>query len=49
MWTSVAPVILVLLWFLGLIGGYGLGGWINLLPVIALLIFIWNPLRDQTE
>jgi hypothetical protein len=33
--------ILVLLWFLGLIGGVG-GGLIHLLLVIAMVIFIWD-------
>jgi len=33
--------ILVLLWFLGLIGGVG-GGLIHLLLVVALVVFIWD-------
>lgn len=49
MWNSVVPVILLLLWFMGLIGGYSVGGWINLLPAIALAIFIWNPLHRRAE
>jgi hypothetical protein len=49
MWTSVVPVILVLIWFVGLIGGHRLGGWLNLLPAIALVIFVWNPLRRRAE
>ena len=49
MWSSVVPVILVLIWFMALIGGYGLGGWLNLLLAIALVIFVWNPLQRRTE
>ena len=33
-------VILVILWLLGLISSYTLGGWIHLLLVIALIVLI---------
>jgi len=46
---SAAAVVLVLVWFLALIGGYGLGGWLHLLLPIALVIFFWDPLRGRTE
>lgn len=49
MWTSVVSVILVLIWFLALIGGYGLGGWLHLLLPIALLIFLSAPLRGRAQ
>ncbi len=49
MWTSVVPVILVLTWFLALIGGYGFGGWVHLPLVLALLIFLSAPLRGRAE
>lgn len=49
MWTSVVPVILVLIWFLALIGGYGLGGWLHLALALALLIFLSAPLRGRAE
>ena len=38
LWRSL-PVVLVLFWFVALIGGYGLGGLIHLLLVAAVVIF----------
>lgn len=49
MWKSAVSVVLVLVWFLALIGGYGLGGWLHLLLPIALVAFFWDSLRGQTE
>ena len=49
MWKSAASVALVLVWFLALIGGYWLGGWLHLLLPIALVVFFWGSLRGPTE
>jgi Family of unknown function (DUF5670) len=49
MWPGIVPMILVLVWFLALIGGYGFGGWLHLLLPIALIIFLWGPMRRRTE
>lgn len=38
LWRSL-PVALLLIWFMALIGGYGLGGLIHLLLVAAVAIF----------
>ncbi len=38
LWRSL-PVVLVLIWFVALIGGYGVGGLIHLLLVAAVAIF----------
>lgn len=39
-------VVLVVLWLLGFIGNIG-GGFIHLLLVIALVLFIWNLLMGR--
>ena len=39
MLVSIA-VILIVLWLLGLIGSYTLGGWIHLLLVLAIIAFL---------
>jgi len=49
MWTRVVPAVFVLAWFLALIGGYSFGGWLHLLLLAALLIFLWKPMSGQTE
>ncbi len=49
MWTRAVPVILVLIWSLALIGGHGVNGWLHLLLPLALLFFLWDALRGQTE
>jgi hypothetical protein len=40
LWTII--VILVVLWLLGFIGGYTLGGFIHILLVIAVIVLIVN-------
>ena len=49
MWRQVVPGLLVLAWFLALIGGYFVGGWINLLLPIALAIFLIGPIRRRSR
>jgi hypothetical protein len=45
LWTIF--VILLVLWLLGLIGGYALGGFIHLLLVIAVVVLIFNLLSGR--
>jgi hypothetical protein len=45
LWTIF--LILLLLWLLGLIGGYALGGFIHLLLVVALIVLIFNLLSGR--
>ena len=40
LWTI--TVILLVLWVLGLVSSYTLGGWIHLLLVIALIVVVLN-------
>ena len=40
LWTI--TVILLVLWVLGLVSSYTLGGWIHLLLVIALIVIVFN-------
>lgn len=40
LWTII--VVLLILWLLGLIGGYTLGGVLHLLLVVAVIILILN-------
>jgi Family of unknown function (DUF5670) len=40
LWTI--TVILLVLWLLGLVGGYALGGWIHVLIVLAIISLIFN-------
>ena len=40
LWTI--TVILLVLWVLGLVSSYTLGGWIHLLLVIALIVVVFN-------
>ena len=40
LWTI--TVILLVLWVLGLVSSYTLGGWIHFLLVIALIVFVLN-------
>lgn len=39
-WTI--AVLLLVLWVLGLVSSYTLGGWIHILLVIALIVFVLN-------
>ena len=45
LWTI--TVILVILWLLGLVSGYTLGGWIHLLLVLAIIVLIFNLLSGR--
>ncbi len=51
MWAQLAwaalPVVLVLVWFLALIGGLSAGGLIHLLLAAALAALLWNPARGR--
>jgi len=40
LWTI--TVILLVLWVLGLVSSYTLGGWIHLLLVVALIVVVLN-------
>lgn len=45
LWTI--TVILLVLWVLGLVSSYTLGGWIHLLLVIALIVVVLNLLQGR--
>jgi hypothetical protein len=45
LWTIF--VMLLILWFLGLVSSYTLGGYIHLLLVIALIVFVVNLLTGR--
>lgn len=45
LWTII--VILLILWLLGLIGGYTLGGILHLLLVVAVIILILNLVQGR--
>ncbi|MET0622429.1 MAG: lmo0937 family membrane protein [Pyrinomonadaceae bacterium] len=45
LWTIL--VILLVLWLLGLVSGYTIGGFVHLLLVLALVIFIINLLTGR--
>ena len=45
LWTIL--VILLVLWLLGLVSGYTVGGFIHLLLVLALVIFLINLLTGR--
>ena len=45
LWTI--TVILIVLWALGLVGGYTLGGWIHILIVLAIISLIFNLLAGR--
>lgn len=45
LWTIL--VILLVLWLLGLVSGYTVGGFLHLLLVIALVIFVINLLTGR--
>ncbi|HEX6184413.1 MAG TPA: lmo0937 family membrane protein [Pyrinomonadaceae bacterium] len=45
LWTIL--VILLVLWLLGLVSGYTVGGFVHLLLVLALVIFIINLLTGR--
>jgi hypothetical protein len=45
LWTIF--VILLIMWLLGLIGGYALGGFIHLLLIIAVVVLIFQLLEGR--
>jgi hypothetical protein len=45
LWTIF--VMLLILWFLGLVSSYTLGGYIHLLLVVALIVFVVNLLTGR--
>jgi hypothetical protein len=45
LWTI--TVILVILWLLGLVSGYTLGGWVHLLLILAVIVLIFNLLSGR--
>jgi hypothetical protein len=45
LWTIL--VILLVLWLLGLVSGYTVGGFVHLLLVLALVIFVVNLLTGR--
>jgi hypothetical protein len=45
LWTI--TIILVILWILGLVSGYTLGGWIHLVLVLAIIVLIFNLLSGR--
>ncbi|HEX8499184.1 MAG TPA: lmo0937 family membrane protein [Pyrinomonadaceae bacterium] len=45
LWTIL--VILLVLWLLGLVSGYTIGGFVHLLLVLALVIFVINLLTGR--
>jgi hypothetical protein len=45
LWTI--TVILVILWLLGLVSGYTVGGWIHILLVLAIIVLIFNLLSGR--
>jgi hypothetical protein len=40
LWTI--TIILFILWLLGLVSGYTLGGWIHILIVLAVIVLVFN-------
>ncbi len=45
LWTI--TVILFILWLLGLVSGYTLGGWIHILIVLAIVVLVFNLLAGR--
>lgn len=45
LWTI--TIILFILWLLGLVSGYTLGGWIHILIVLAIIVLIFNLLSGR--
>ncbi len=45
LWTI--PIILVVLWLVGLVSSYTLGGWIHILLVLAIIVLIFNLLSGR--
>ena len=45
LWTI--TIILFVLWLIGLVSSYTLGGWIHLLLVLAIIVLIFNLLSGR--
>jgi uncharacterized membrane protein len=45
LWTI--TIILIILWILGLVSGYTIGGWIHILLVLAIIVLIFNLLSGR--
>ena len=45
LWTI--TIILFILWILGLVSSYTLGGWIHILLVLAIIVLIFNLLSGR--
>jgi len=45
LWTI--TIILFILWLLGLVSGYTLGGWIHILIVLAVVVLVLNLLSGR--
>ncbi|MBS1801576.1 MAG: lmo0937 family membrane protein [Acidobacteria bacterium] len=45
LWTI--TIILFILWVLGLVSSYTMGGWIHILLVLALIVLIFNLLSGR--
>jgi len=45
LWTI--TIILVILWILGLVSGYTLGGWVHLLIILAIIVLVFNLLSGR--
>jgi hypothetical protein len=45
LWTI--TIILFILWILGLVSSYTMGGWIHILLVLALIVLIFNLLSGR--
>lgn len=45
LWTI--TIILVILWLVGMVSSYTLGGWIHILLVLAIIVLIFNLLSGR--
>lgn len=45
LWTI--TIVLVVLWLVGLVSSYTLGGWIHILLVLAIVVLIFNLLSGR--
>lgn len=45
LWTI--TVVLVILWLVGLVSSYTMGGWIHILLVLAVIVLIFNLLSGR--
>jgi hypothetical protein len=46
LWTI--TVVLFILWLLGLVSGYTLGGWIHILIVLAVIVLVFNLIAGRS-